>query len=96
MCVCVHVRACMHACVCVCVCMSVCECAQVCLPACVCACVCVLAHACVCVLDREGRWVFASRALVVVRTAVYLTSYSDHLTGFREPLSSPCRRHPAS
>lgn len=29
----------------------------------------------VCVLDEKGSWVFASRALVVVWTAVYLTGY---------------------
>ena len=31
----------------------------------------------VCVLDEEGSWVLASRALVVVWTAVYLTGYWD-------------------
>ena len=53
---------------------------------------------CVFVLNREGSCVFASRALVVVWTAVYLTAYSDCLTacsdcltGFREPLSPPYR-----
>ena len=43
-------------------------------------------YVCVCVLGREGSWVFASTALVVVRTSVYMTS-------FREPLSPPFRHH---
>ena len=51
---------------------------------CVCVCgVCV----CVCVPDREGSWAFDTAVVVVVPTAVYLTGYSDCLTGFREPLS---------
>ena len=37
-------------------------------------CVCVRARACV--LGREGSWVFAGGALVVVWTAMYLTGYS--------------------
>ena len=39
---------------------------------------------CVCVLDGQGGRVFASTAvvLVVVWTAMYLTSYMDCLTGF--------------
>ena len=42
---------------------------------------------CVCILDREGSRVFASGALVaVVQMVVYLTGYSDCLTGFHEPL----------
>ena len=56
---------------------------------CVCVCVCV----CACVLDREGSKVFASRTPVVVYMAVYLTCYSDCLTGFQEPLLPPYRHH---
>ena len=41
---------------------------------------------CVCILGREGCWVFASKALVVVWTVMYLTSYSDYLTSYHEPL----------
>ena len=52
-------------------------------------CVCV----CVCVVDREVSRVFASRALVTVQTAVYLTGYSDCLTDFSEPLSPPNKHH---
>ena len=44
---------------------------------------------CVCVLDGEGNWVFAS----TVGRAVYVTSYRDYLTSFREPLSPPYRCH---
>ena len=36
---------------------------------------------CACVLDREGSWAVASRAVVVVWTAMYLTNYSDYLIG---------------
>ena len=51
---------------CVCVCHSVCVCYSVCVSQCVCV--------SVCVLGREGSWVFASAAVVVVvGTAVYLT-----------------------
>ena len=52
------------------------------------ACVCAYMHAFVC-SRWEGSWVIASTALVssIVQTAVHLTSYSDCLTGFREPLS---------
>ena len=35
--------------------------------------------------------VVAGRALVVVQMAVYLTGYSDCLTGFHEPLFPPNR-----
>ena len=42
---------------------------------------------CVCVPDKEGSWAFDTAVVVVVPTAVYLTGYSDCLTGFREPLS---------
>ena len=42
---------------------------------------------CVCVLDREGSRMFASIAVVVVWTAVYLTGYNNCSTGFRERLS---------
>ena len=61
---------------------------------CVCVCVCVSACVYVCVfvrvyvLGREWSWVFASTALVVVWTAMYLTRHSDYLTGFHEPLST--------
>ena len=44
---------------------------------------------CVCVLGGEWNWVFTSTALVVVWMAMYLTSYTDCLTGFHEPLSPP-------
>ena len=45
---------------------------------------------CVHVLGGEGSWVFASTALVVIQTAMYLTGYSDYLTScFWEPLSPP-------
>ena len=55
-------------------------------------CECVWKHAmCICVLDGEGSRVVASRALVVVWKAMYLTSYSDWLAIFHEPLSPPCR-----
>ena len=36
---------------------------------------------------------FASRTPVVVYMAVHLTSYSDCLTGFQEPLLPPYRHH---
>ena len=71
--------------VCVCACMRACVRACVRTRACVCA--------CVCVLDGEGSWVSASRALIVVQAAVYPTGCSDCLTGFHEPLSPPYRRH---
>ena len=48
---------------------------------------------CVRVLDGEGRWVFASTAVEVVWMAGHLTSYSDYLTGFCEPLLPPYRCH---
>ena len=60
----------------VCVCMCVCVC--VCVSACVYVCVFVRVY----VLGRERSWVFPSTALVVVWTAMYLTGYSDYLTGF--------------
>ena len=65
--------------------------------ACVCAYmrmhVCVHAH-CVCghVLDKKESWVFTSAALVVVRTAVYLTSYTDYLTSYTDYLTNFCNR----
>ena len=68
-------------CMCVCLCGSVCMCGSL----CVCAC------ACACVPDRQRNWVFTSTALVVASTTMRLTSYSDYLTGFREPLSAPYR-----
>ena len=70
---------CVSVCVCVCVCVYVCVCMHVCM--------------CACVLDRDGSRVFASRALIVAQMTAYLTVYSDYLTGFREPLSSPYRHH---
>ena len=36
---------------------------------------------------------FGSKVLVAVWTAVYLTGYSDCLTGFHDPLSPPYRCH---
>ena len=59
-------------------------CVRACVRVCVCVCVCV------CVLGVEGSWVFASTALLVVWTDMYLTGYSDYLIGFREPLSGEC------
>ena len=61
------------------VCVSACVCACVRVCACVCVCACVRAAACMraYVLDGEGCRLFTSRTLVVVQTAVYLTSYSD-------------------
>ena len=57
----------------------------------------VSVHACkrVCVLCKEGSWVFASTALVVLAAwmVMYLTGYSDCLTSFGEPLSLPWRCH---
>ena len=45
----------------------------------------VCERVCMCVLDKEGRWMLASTALVVVWTAMYLTGCSNYLTGFHEP-----------
>ena len=74
-------------------CASVCVCARVnicvCVNVCVCVCVCVNVCVCVCVFGVKGSCVFASTVLVAVWMAVYLTSYSDYLTGFREPLLPP-------
>ena len=58
--------------------MCVREC--VCARACVNVCECVRERVCVSALGEEGSWVFASTALVVAWTAMYLTSYSDYLT----------------
>ena len=55
--------------------------------------VCVCASVCVHGLGREGSWVFASTALVVVWMAMYLTRYSEYLTGFHEPLCLPYGCH---
>ena len=97
-CVCV---VCMRVCV-VCMCVCVCECVHACVCACVlCACVCVCMCACVCVfvcacmhaLGEEGSWMFACTALVVAWMVMYLTSYSDYLTGFNEPLLPPYKCH---
>ena len=61
----------MHVCACVCACVHVCMWVGVCM--CVHACACM--H--VCVLDKEGKRVIASPALVVAQTAMYLTGYND-------------------
>ena len=55
----------------------------------------VIVCVCVCVLGREGSWVFAGTALVlvVVWMAMCLTSYTDYLTGFHEPFLPPYRCH---
>ena len=61
-------------------------CAYICVFVCVCVfymCMGVCMCMCVCVLGREGSWVFASTALVVAWTAMYLT----------EPFSPPYRCH---
>ena len=73
----VCVCACVRACACVCVCVHVCVC--VCVCACVRACMHVCVHACLHVRmpDGERSRAFASRALVVVWMAVYLTGYND-------------------
>ena len=101
-CVCVHMPACVCTCVCVhvCVCVCVCVCMHVCVCVCMYVCVCVHActrvHACmhVCVCSRqEMQLVFASIALVVALMTMWLTSYSDYLTSFQEPLWAPYRRH---
>ena len=59
--------ACSSTCMCVCVCVCMCVCV------CVCVCMCVCVHACTCAcvraLGREGNWVFASPALIMVWTA---------------------------
>ena len=44
---------------------------------------------CVCVLGKEGSRMFASRALLVEQTAVYLTGYCDCLPGILKPLLQP-------
>ena len=44
---------------------------------CVCVCVCVCACVCVCVLNREGSWLFANRALLLVWTSVYQITVID-------------------
>ena len=48
---------------------------------------------CVLLLDWEGNRTVPSRdlavLLLVVEMALYLTSYSDYLIGFYEPLSPP-------
>ena len=43
------------------------------------------------VLDGEGSWLFASTALVVVWTAMYLMGHYDYLIGFHEPPLPPYR-----
>ena len=88
---CVWVYECVNMCACVCECVNVCVCVHVCV--CMCVCVCVFVFVCVCVLDRKGKRVVASTALVVAQTVMYLTSYNDCLTGLREPLSSHYGRH---
>ena len=57
----------------------------------VCVCVRACVRACVCVF--LGNMVLTSRALTVVRTAVYLTGYSDYLTSFCEQPSPPYTCH---
>ena len=47
----------------------------------------------VCVPDEEGSRVFASGALGVVQTAMYLAGYSDCPTSCHEPLSPPYTYH---
>ena len=88
-CVCV----CVHRCVCVCVCVHMCGCVCACMRVGVCVCVRACMHVCVycyyTVLGGDRSWVFASTVLVVVCMAVHLTSYSNYLTSFHEPLSSP-------
>ena len=62
--------------------------------ACLCMYVCVRESVCVRevpVTAGEGSRMFASIALVLLWMAVYLTSYSDCLTSFCEPLSLPYR-----
>ena len=54
---------------------------------------CVCMHAFMHVLQGKGSRVVASRALAVVQTALHLTSYSDCLTSFHEPLSPSYRHH---
>ena len=44
-----------------------------------------------CAVGEEGSMAFVSRAPVAAWMAVYLTGYSDSLTGFCEPLSPPYR-----
>ena len=59
-------------------------------------CVCVRAwRACVraCVLGGKGAGCLLEEFLVVVLMAMYLTGYSDYLTGFHEPLLPPYRCH---
>ena len=65
-----------------CVCVHVCESVGACVYMCVCTCVCMHVGA----LDGEGSKVLASIALVVVLMAINLTSYSDCLTFFHDPL----------
>ena len=93
-CVCMCVRVCVYVCVCVCVraYTCVCVCAYTYIYVCVCVCVCLCVCA-VCVLDREGNMMLASRALVVVQTAVDQTLYSNCPTGCCEPLSPPYKCH---
>ena len=50
-------------------------------------CMCACMH--VCVLGGEWNRVFASTVPVVVWMAMYLTIYSDYVTGFHTPLSPP-------
>ena len=50
-------------------------------------------HLCVPVLHSDGSWVFASTDVIVAWTVMYLTGYSDCLTGFHEQFSPPYRCH---
>ena len=58
-----------------------------------CVCMCVPVRVCVCMCARvcfsQGMelGVFASIALVVVSMSVWLTGYSDYLTGLYQPLT---------
>ena len=54
----------------------------------VCACMYVFS-----IRGRELQWVPVNTDLAVIWTAVYLTGYSDHMTGIREQFSPPYRGH---
>ena len=65
---------------------------RACVCVCVCACVCGV-HVGVDVLGWQGIWVVASTALAVLLDS--RVSYSDYLTSFHEPHSTPYRGHTA-
>ena len=79
-------------CVCACVCVCVCVCVYMCVHACIHVCVYMCVYMCVCTCVRcvfytvKGAKVVAIRAFVSVQTAVYLTGYSDCLTGVSDRL----------